>query len=89
MNIKPGVVALISALRAQRQVDLYEVKASLVYIVSSGQLELHNETPYQRKRKTTAKWIQITDQFNSGPRKESNQHKPMVRDGSCHTRKRI
>ena len=56
--LKPGVVAnifnpsfqvwwqisLIPAFRGQRQVDLYEIKASPVYIVSSSHLRLQGDS---------------------------------------------
>jgi hypothetical protein len=49
-----GVVVILSAaaLREQKQVDLCEFKASLVYIVSPRQLELHNETESQKSTPT-------------------------------------
>jgi hypothetical protein len=43
---------LIPALRRQRLADLCEFKASLVYIASPGQPELHSETLSQTNKQT-------------------------------------
>jgi hypothetical protein len=44
-------MALIPAFRRQRQVDLCELKASLVYRLVLGEPGLHKETLSQKKKK--------------------------------------
>jgi hypothetical protein len=48
------LTGLISALKRQRQAELCEFKASLVYIVSLGQPELHRKNKKQKEHQSAA-----------------------------------
>jgi hypothetical protein len=64
---------LISALGRQRQVDLDESEASLVYRVNPGQPGLHREKPYFKHRKKKKKKKE----------KEKGKNKAPFRAGEC------
>jgi hypothetical protein len=53
---------LVTAIERQRQVDLSELEASLVYTINPGQRGQHWETLSQKKKfdSYTVFWVQIT-----------------------------